>query len=392
MLITWMLWLSSALLLLWQAARWWRGLRRLQAGPGPGGPSAGGAISPPEGVDWVLVAARDEAERLPALARALERQTAPLRLVLVDDGSRDGTAELAERLFAHWPGARILRQPATGKLAALQGGLAQILAQASPADRVCFTDADCRPAAGWLAAHRAAHVRGAGLVCGHVRILPEGAAGLSRARRFENTVSSLQCALGCALGNPGYARGGNWSTRAELLRQAGALDGLEHLGSGDDVHLVRRLLRCGARAQFLLDPQAEVETTESVRPLDLRRQARRRYGKLRDLALGERARQLGLFGALAVQLALLALWLPDPRPRLALPLGLLGLLTLAARALLVRGLQLLGEPELAARPLASALGLALHALCHTGLGLLRGYEWKPAPAAFPPDGERERKA
>ncbi len=390
MLITWTFWLPAALLLLWQTARWWRGLRRLEAGPLPVDRRAGGAIAQLAGTDWVLVAARNEAQRLPALARALERQAVPLRLVLVDDGSRDGTAELAEQLFAHGPGARILRQPATGKLAALQNGLAYILAQADAADRVCFTDADCQPATGWLAAHRAAHARGAGLVCGHVRILLEGPAGLSTARRFENTVSSLQCALGCALGNPGYARGGNWSTRVELLRRAGALGGLEHLGSGDDVHLVRRLVRCGARAQFLLQPEAGVDTMESARPRDVQRQARRRYGKLRDLPLGEVARQTGLFGALGLQVTLLLLWLPEPR--VALPLGLLGLLTLAARTLLAHGLRLLGEPELAARPLSAALGLALHALRHTGLGLLRGYEWKPAPAAFPPDGERERKA
>ncbi|MFC6592741.1 glycosyltransferase [Deinococcus lacus] len=56
----------------------------------------------------LLVPARDEAHNLAATLPALLAQGAGEVLVL-DDGSTDGTAELATRLCAGVPGARVLR-------------------------------------------------------------------------------------------------------------------------------------------------------------------------------------------------------------------------------------------------------------------------------------------
>jgi poly-beta-1,6-N-acetyl-D-glucosamine synthase len=57
----------------------------------------------------VVSPARDEADALPRLAEALRRQTRrPLRWVIVENGSRDGTADVAETITADSEWARLL--------------------------------------------------------------------------------------------------------------------------------------------------------------------------------------------------------------------------------------------------------------------------------------------
>jgi hypothetical protein len=62
----------------------------------------------------VLVAARDEAERIEATVGRLREQFPHAEVIVADDGSRDGTAAVAERA-----GATVLRLPARGKGQAL---------------------------------------------------------------------------------------------------------------------------------------------------------------------------------------------------------------------------------------------------------------------------------
>jgi glycosyltransferase involved in cell wall biosynthesis len=63
-----------------------------------------------------------------------------VEVIVVDDGSRDGTGE--EAALA---GARVIRQANAGPAAARNRGW-----QAATGRVVCFTDADCVPAAGWV--------------------------------------------------------------------------------------------------------------------------------------------------------------------------------------------------------------------------------------------------
>ncbi len=65
-------------------------------------------------VDAVLVAARDEADRIAETVSGLRRAFPAAEVVVADDGSRDGTAEAAEHA-----GARAVRLPRRGKGQAL---------------------------------------------------------------------------------------------------------------------------------------------------------------------------------------------------------------------------------------------------------------------------------
>ena len=98
--------------------------------------------APTEGVDVgsvsIVVPARDEAQRLPALLASLARLRYPNReLIVVDDGSTDGTGDLASAA-----GARVIRLEGpppgwTGKCYACHIG-----AQAASGEWLLFVDAD----------------------------------------------------------------------------------------------------------------------------------------------------------------------------------------------------------------------------------------------------------
>lgn len=90
----------------------------------------------------VVVPARDEEERLPALLAALAVQRRPPdEVIVVDNASRDHTAGVARA----W-GARVVACPRPGVAQARQAGLL-----AATGDWIASTDADSRPESDWLA-------------------------------------------------------------------------------------------------------------------------------------------------------------------------------------------------------------------------------------------------
>ncbi len=70
----------------------------------------------------VLVPAYNEAKCIEATLRSLMASDHPIEVIVVDDGSSDGTARIAEGLGL--PDVRVVRQPNAGKPAALNRGLA----------------------------------------------------------------------------------------------------------------------------------------------------------------------------------------------------------------------------------------------------------------------------
>jgi hopene-associated glycosyltransferase HpnB len=99
-----------------------------------------------------VVPARDEAATVGATVASLLAQDYPgsLRILLVDDRSRDGTAAVARAAAGGDPRLTVVPgrpRPAgwTGKLWALQQGLER-LGEGPPADYLLFTDADIRHA------------------------------------------------------------------------------------------------------------------------------------------------------------------------------------------------------------------------------------------------------
>ena len=71
----------------------------------------------------VIVPAYNETENIEATLRSILANDHPLEILVVDDGSSDGTAELVESLAL--PAVRVIRQPNSGKPIALNTGVAR---------------------------------------------------------------------------------------------------------------------------------------------------------------------------------------------------------------------------------------------------------------------------
>lgn len=105
----------------------------------------GECVTEPPSVS-VIVPARDAESTIGRCLGALARQTLkqPYEVVVVDDGSKDGT-RAAVRAFGS--SVRLVEQRAMGPAAARNAGV-----RVTSGAILAFTDADCEPARGWLAA------------------------------------------------------------------------------------------------------------------------------------------------------------------------------------------------------------------------------------------------
>jgi hypothetical protein len=128
----------------------------------------GAADPPPATLVSILVPARNEAANIEACLRAaLGSRGVPCEIIVMDDGSEDGTGAIVERLAAHDPRLRLVRAPPlpagwTGKVHACAR-----LADAARGTHLLFIDADVQlapEAAARLVAHAAQ--RGIALVSG----------------------------------------------------------------------------------------------------------------------------------------------------------------------------------------------------------------------------------
>lgn len=91
----------------------------------------------------VVVPAYNAAATIESCVAALKAQTVCpdcYEIIIVDDGSLDGTADIAAKMGAH-----VIRQKRKRPAAARNAGI-----QAASGEIVCFTDADCAPKEDWL--------------------------------------------------------------------------------------------------------------------------------------------------------------------------------------------------------------------------------------------------
>jgi hopene-associated glycosyltransferase HpnB len=230
----------------------WRTGQRLPPGPvtASTGPVAWPAVT-------VVVPARDEAAVLPATLPTLLTQDYPgeLRVILVDDDSADGTAQVAEKLAAAsgQPFADRQRLVAAGprpggwagKVWAMQCGLAA----AGQPEYVLFTDADISYAPGTLTALvRAADGGGYGLVSQMALLRTETAWERLIVPAFVYFFAQLYPfrRVSKATSRTAAAAGGCMLVRRGALEKAGGLAMIRGARI-DDVSLGRVLKRSGAR-------------------------------------------------------------------------------------------------------------------------------------------------
>ncbi|MEV6349263.1 glycosyltransferase family 2 protein [Actinoplanes sp. NPDC051851] len=116
----------------------------------------------------VIVPALDEAGAIAGVLGALAAQTdTDFTLIVVDNGSTDGTADVVRAFAAASPApfrTVVIEEPERGAGTAADTGFRYAIAHG--ARRLARTDADCRPAPDWVATARAHLDHGAEMVCG----------------------------------------------------------------------------------------------------------------------------------------------------------------------------------------------------------------------------------
>ncbi len=208
----------------------------------------------------VVVAARNEAERLPTLLRALASQKHPKwEVIVVDDYSSDGTADAART--AGLPSSRlrvVLNRYAPGKKGALRTGV-----EAAQYGIILFTDADCRPRSPrWIAAMAAPFLADPtpDIVVGPSLIRGKGALG--RLQQYEHYWEIQQ---GIWVGRwirPYLAVGRNWACRRSVWLRLRDIPAFWHTPWGDDDQAVL-LLATPSTYRWHLGEDAVVETDAS---------------------------------------------------------------------------------------------------------------------------------
>lgn len=100
----------------------------------------------------VVIRSKDEAGRLRLTLAALSRQTKPVELIVVNDGSRDHTAEVVAEASARIPIVRVDHASARGRSAASNAGAAQ-----ATGDVLIFLDGDVLVGSDFVERHLALH-------------------------------------------------------------------------------------------------------------------------------------------------------------------------------------------------------------------------------------------
>jgi cellulose synthase/poly-beta-1,6-N-acetylglucosamine synthase-like glycosyltransferase len=252
----------------------------------------------------VLIAAHDEEKVIGrTLEAVLRSEHSELEIIVVDDGSRDGTAAVVSG-FAH-RGVRLVRQPQSGKAAALRTGFAAAshpVVVALDADTL-FTPTTVRRLVQPFADRRVGAVAGNPKVGNRVNVLTwfqvvEYVLTLNLERR-------AYALLGCVPVVPGAA--GAW--RAQAVREVRGFTGAT---LAEDTDITLALARRGYRVTYAPGAVAYTEAPQTLRGLS-RQRGRWAFGMLQCLwkhrraTLSPRAGALGLVvlpGMWSVQLIL----------------------------------------------------------------------------------------
>lgn len=245
----------------------------------------------------VIVPAYNESANIEVALRSILASDHPVEIVVVDDGSTDGTADLVEAL--ELPGVRVFRQPNQGKAAALNAGIAQ-----ARYDLIVMVDGDTvvEPATVRRLVQPFAR-RGMGAVSGNVKIVNrdtfltrlqhiEYVIGFTVDRRMHDLTGSI-----CTI--PGAAG----AFRRAAIADAG---GLSSLTLAEDTDLTIGIGRAGWRMAYVDDAVAWTEAPATLRQLWQQR-FRWTYGTMQSVWRHRRAvlqrgtaGRLGRFGLLHV--------------------------------------------------------------------------------------------
>lgn len=185
----------------------------------------------------VVVPVRNEQENISPLLNDLREQDyGNYEVILVNDHSTDDTLNVAEHnKFAN---VTIIQNRDAGKKAAIQTGIA-----VAKGELIATTDADCRLGKHWLECIQKTFAnQKVKFVFGAVGIL-SGESFFSKLQAVEFSSLIGSGGASSALGFPTMCNGANLAFRKETFERVNGYAGNEHIASGDDEFLMRKVVK-----------------------------------------------------------------------------------------------------------------------------------------------------
>ena len=187
----------------------------------------------------VIIPIRNERRNMETLIQGLSHQTYPsanFEVIMVDDHSSDNSVENCGGLLQNLT-TLFLGEKEKGKKAALTLGI-----NFAKGDIIATTDADCRLPPGWLTMINSVFQDNRVTMAAGLVAIADEQKYFSRwqAMEFASVIGTGVGAFG--LNKPLMCNGANLSFRKEAFQQIGGYAGNEHIASGDDEFLMRKML------------------------------------------------------------------------------------------------------------------------------------------------------
>lgn len=190
----------------------------------------------------VLVAMRNEADNIENLLQCLSVQNYPARnfeIILVDDHSKDGSEQKAKKWLDRISALRVisLDEQRKGKKAALSLAISK-----AKGELIATTDADCKVPPNWLKNINDRFQFAKTNMCIGAVALQNENTFFSKLQSIEfSSVMSTSISL-AAIGKPIMCNGANLSFRKKIFEDVEGYQGNEHIASGDDEFLMRKMV------------------------------------------------------------------------------------------------------------------------------------------------------
>ncbi len=207
----------------------------------------------------ILVAARNEAEHLPACIASLKAQHFPaelLEIIVIDDHSDDNTAEIA-----YTAGVRVVKLADYSDRGSKKRAIEKGIALASGI-LIVTTDADCIAAPNWLRTvvhfYETRHYK---FIAAPVNFHKERNT-FERAQSLDFLGLMLITGAGIQKGFMHMCNGANLAYERDVFYAVGGFEGIDQLASGDDMLLMQKVaLQFPGSLGFLKSRSATVLTT-----------------------------------------------------------------------------------------------------------------------------------
>ncbi|MBS1487595.1 MAG: glycosyltransferase [Bacteroidetes bacterium] len=224
----------------------------------------------------VVVAVRNEQHNIKRLASGLLQQRYDRRyfeIILVDDHSADKTIESAGHLLKDFSNLTflILSSKVSGKKAALSAGIA-----AAQGTIIATTDADCLLPVDWLQQINFTFTNErCRMAIGPVSLQATGFFSQMQAQEFAGVMAVTFGTLGWR--KPLLCNGANLAYRKQAFVEVNGYEGNEHIASGDDEFLMRKIQERYPDSIHLLNTLVRTQPSPTVK--DFFRQRIRWAGK-----------------------------------------------------------------------------------------------------------------